>query len=244
MLMIREAVAGLRATVAERAPTEAEILPVLEWCQRVWNREVPLRAEDLPAVLDIAAIAMADYGLLFREQLLERLGLEAFAEHLADIGEELASMPWDEVRAELVALPPSPLADRLASRIRERLGLNRDPEQQGASRLSPSTPGVEGGGREVPPTEPSGGGSVMDPQHLPPPSPPPQEYWDASEWLHEHYHEVLRDCPNQWVAVIDGRVATSGALSHVQEFVQRELTGRHPYVFLVERSPGAYANRA
>jgi len=42
------------------------------------------------------------------------------------------------------------------------------------------------------------------------PKPPPKEYWDDVKWAEEHYAELTRQYPNQWVAVVDQRVVSAG----------------------------------
>lgn len=124
------------------------------------------------------------------------------------------------------------------------------PDEKGTAKTGVSSPSLspqksaEGAGEEAP--RHGGalrkGGIPMDNQHLPQPHPPPQEYWDAKRWIEAHPTEVGEHA-NEWIAVLDGKVIASGNARSVRDAIRRNYRGRHPYVSLVERSPGVYAHR-
>jgi hypothetical protein len=42
------------------------------------------------------------------------------------------------------------------------------------------------------------------------PSPPSPQYWLDRQWIHDHIEQLVRDHPNEWVAVHGGSVLAHG----------------------------------
>lgn len=57
---------------------------------------------------------------------------------------------------------------------------------------------------------------------------PTAEYMANCDWIHAHFGELLRDHPDQWIAVDQGRVMASGRnLGQVTGEAERAGASRH-----------------
>lgn len=62
----------------------------------------------------------------------------------------------------------------------------------------------------------------------------PKEFWEDAKWAEKHYSELVKKFPDEWVAVVDREVITSGKdLAKVKEEAKRR-TGREkiPTIFI------------
>ena len=56
------------------------------------------------------------------------------------------------------------------------------------------------------------------------PSPGPREYWEDSKWASEHFTEIVKEYPNQWVAIADKKVVAAGrTIAEVKKKPQKRL---------------------
>lgn len=79
-----------------------------------------------------------------------------------------------------------------------------------------------------------------------PPAPPiDPRYWEDMDWAYEHYATLAAEHPNQWVAVVDGRVVAAGMDLGKVESVARGIAGRKDVaVLFVERGIHVYGHSA
>lgn len=64
--------------------------------------------------------------------------------------------------------------------------------------------------------------------------PPPisQEYWENSEWAHEHMNEISEKYPNQWVVIYDKKVVAASTSGSEAEHIATEKVGNQEFVIL------------
>ena len=73
------------------------------------------------------------------------------------------------------------------------------------------------------------------------PSPGPDEYWEDSKWASEHFSEIVKEYPNQWVAIVDKKVVASGRTIAEVEKAATEKTGRDDFpIYLAEKGLRVY----
>ena len=76
------------------------------------------------------------------------------------------------------------------------------------------------------------------------PSPGPKEYWEDSKWASEHFTEIVRKYPDQWVAIVDRKVVAAGRTIADVEKIATEKTGRDEFpIYFAERGIRVYKNR-
>ncbi|MEW6607705.1 MAG: DUF5678 domain-containing protein [bacterium] len=74
------------------------------------------------------------------------------------------------------------------------------------------------------------------------PKSPSKEYWDDLEWLNKHYSDLRNQYPDQWVAVVNQKVVSSGTNLAQIETEAKTKTGRKEFpVFLIEKELRIYA---
>jgi hypothetical protein len=74
------------------------------------------------------------------------------------------------------------------------------------------------------------------------PTPPPlsESYVRDRKWLQENLASLVNKYPDQWIAVLGGRVvAAARGLGEVESAVERLHPGAEPVYWLVERHPSA-----
>jgi len=73
------------------------------------------------------------------------------------------------------------------------------------------------------------------------PSPGPKTYWEDSRWANEHFSEIVRAYPDQWVAIVDQKVAASGKTISEVEKIILEMTGRDEFpIYYAEKGIRVY----
>jgi hypothetical protein len=76
------------------------------------------------------------------------------------------------------------------------------------------------------------------------PSPGPIEYWEDSKWASEHFTEIVKEYPNQWVAIVDKKVVAAGRTIAEVEKKATEKTGRDEFpIYFAERGIRVYNYR-
>ncbi|MCB4755738.1 MAG: DUF5678 domain-containing protein [Elusimicrobia bacterium] len=70
------------------------------------------------------------------------------------------------------------------------------------------------------------------------PPQPPKEYWQDYDWANQHYGELLKAYPNQWVGIHHKRVvAASRDGRKVEESLGIQFPGQQiPLVFVADAS--------
>jgi len=69
----------------------------------------------------------------------------------------------------------------------------------------------------------------------------PHEYWEDSKWASDHFTEIVKDYPNQWVAIVDKKVVAAGRTIAEVEKAATEKTGRDEFpVYLAEKGVCVY----
>lgn len=73
------------------------------------------------------------------------------------------------------------------------------------------------------------------------PSVGPKEYWEDSKWANEHFTEIVREYPDQWVAIVDKKVVAAGRTIAEVEKIAIEKTGRDEFpIYFAERGIRVY----
>lgn len=73
------------------------------------------------------------------------------------------------------------------------------------------------------------------------PKPPPREFWDDDKWIVENITSLSKSYPDQWIAVVDRKVVSSG--DNLREVIDKakQLTGRNQIpTHFVEKGVRAY----
>lgn len=85
----------------------------------------------------------------------------------------------------------------------------------------------------------------MNPQSARPPTPPPPvpaSYVADEQWVDQHMVDLVGRYPDEWIGVVNGRVAAHGKSSaQVRGEIEHQLPGSTPYVCLIEGHPRVYA---
>jgi len=85
----------------------------------------------------------------------------------------------------------------------------------------------------------------MAKKEYPPVPPIDPRYFQDMDWAYANYASLAAEHPNQWVAVVDGRVAAAGAnLGVVEEEATRIAGRRDVAVLFVERGIHVYGHSA
>jgi len=72
---------------------------------------------------------------------------------------------------------------------------------------------------------------------------PPKEYWDDDRWANEHYNDIVKQYPNQWIAVVDKKVVASGkSIAEVIKKAKLTYAGREFPVLFAEYGIHIYEN--
>ena len=71
--------------------------------------------------------------------------------------------------------------------------------------------------------------SVKEAQGMRLSSPGPKEYWEDSKWASEHFSEIVKKYPDQWVAIVDKKVVAAGRTIAYVEKIATEKTGRDEF---------------
>lgn len=72
-----------------------------------------------------------------------------------------------------------------------------------------------------------------------------RRYWADIDWAYEHYATLATEHPNQWVAIVDGRVVAAGMDLGEVESVARAIAARKDVaVLFVERGIHVYGRPA
>jgi hypothetical protein len=74
--------------------------------------------------------------------------------------------------------------------------------------------------------------SVKEAAEIKLPSPVSQEYWEDSEWAHEHTNEISEKYPNQWVVIFDKKVIAASRSGAEAEHIATEKVGDQEFVIL------------
>lgn len=86
--------------------------------------------------------------------------------------------------------------------------------------------------------------SVKETEGMKLPSPGPKEYWEDSKWANEHFTEILREYPDQWVAIVNKKVVAAGRTIADVEKITTEKTGRDDFpIYFAERGIRVYKYR-
>lgn len=73
------------------------------------------------------------------------------------------------------------------------------------------------------------------------PTPGSSDYWEDSRWANENFSEIVKEYPNQWVAVVDKKVVASGRTIAAVEEACRIKTGRKDVpIYLAEKGIRVY----
>ena len=91
----------------------------------------------------------------------------------------------------------------------------------------------------------SNGDRGMKAKEFPPAPPIDSRYWEDMDWAYEHYATLAAEHPNQWVAVLEGRVVAAGVNLGEVESVARGIAGRKDVaVVFIERGIHVYDHSA
>lgn len=65
----------------------------------------------------------------------------------------------------------------------------------------------------------------------------PNRFWEDKEWAFAHYSELLKQHPNEWVAVLNKKIiAASNDLGKVEEIKAKTGKKHIPVIFLEDGS--------
>ena len=85
----------------------------------------------------------------------------------------------------------------------------------------------------------------MAEKEYPPVPPIDPRYFQDLDWAYAHYATLAADHPNQWVAVVDGRVVAAGLnLGEVESEASRVAGRRDVAILFVERGIHVYGHSA
>ena len=71
-----------------------------------------------------------------------------------------------------------------------------------------------------------------------------REYWEDSKWATEHFAEIVKEYPDQWVAIVNKKVIAAGETIAEVEKMAREKTGREEFpIYFAERGIRVYRYR-
>ncbi len=83
--------------------------------------------------------------------------------------------------------------------------------------------------------------SAKDTTEIKRPSPGPQTYWEDSKWANEHFGEIVREYPDQWVAIVNQKVAASGKTISEVERIVFKMTGSIEFpIYFAEKGIRVY----
>ncbi len=80
------------------------------------------------------------------------------------------------------------------------------------------------------------------PKDVPKPPPIPKRWFEDEKWMNEHLRELREQYPDQWVAVVNGKVVAAGKNLAEVERLAEERTGEKEFpVRLVEATRKFYS---
>jgi len=86
--------------------------------------------------------------------------------------------------------------------------------------------------------------SARETERMKLPSPGPEDYWEDSKWASEHFAEIVREYPDQWVAIVDKKVISARRTIAEVEKIATEKTGRDEFpIYFAERGIRVYNYR-
>ena len=63
----------------------------------------------------------------------------------------------------------------------------------------------------------------------------PKEFWDDMDWVSKHYSDLVKKYPDKWIAVVNGKVVSSGQdLGKVLEEAKMKTGKEHIVVEFIE----------
>ena len=68
----------------------------------------------------------------------------------------------------------------------------------------------------------------------------PKEFWKDREWGFEHYQKLVKEYPDQWVAIVDKQVVSAGSLGEVEENARSKTGKEHIPVIFIESGSHIY----
>jgi len=62
----------------------------------------------------------------------------------------------------------------------------------------------------------------------------PKEFWEDAKWAEEHYSELIKKYPEEWIAIVDKKVVSRGENLALVREEARAKTGREriPTIFV------------
>ena len=76
------------------------------------------------------------------------------------------------------------------------------------------------------------------------PSPGPKEYWEDSKWANEHFTEIVKEYPSQWVAIVNKEVVAAGGTITEVEKKATKKTGQDEFpIYFAEKGIRVYNYR-
>jgi len=73
------------------------------------------------------------------------------------------------------------------------------------------------------------------------PGPGSADYWEDSRWASENFADIVKEYPNQWVAIVDKTVVAAGKTIAEVEEACRIKTGRKDVpIYLAEKGIRVY----
>jgi hypothetical protein len=73
------------------------------------------------------------------------------------------------------------------------------------------------------------------------PSPGPDEYWEDSKWARDNFSEIVKQYPDQWVAIVDKKAVAAGRTIEEVEKAGKEKTGRDEFpIYLAQKGLRVY----
>lgn len=83
----------------------------------------------------------------------------------------------------------------------------------------------------------------MKTQAYQPIPPTPKEYWEDERWADEHINEIVKDHPNQWVAVVNKKVvAAAKTIAEVIRIAEEKTGAKNFPILFVEEGIHVYQN--
>lgn len=65
----------------------------------------------------------------------------------------------------------------------------------------------------------------------------PKEFWEDWNWVFSNYSKLVKQYPNQWVAVVNKKIVSSGALGEVEDKAKAKTKRKHiPIIFIEDGS--------
>ena len=69
----------------------------------------------------------------------------------------------------------------------------------------------------------------------------PKEFWDDLKWGRNHYHELLAEYNDQWVAIVNKKVVASGeSIKRIRQAAIKKTGKKHIPIIFVEDASHVY----